>query len=149
MARPLRRNTRQAVLAGVAAGFADYLDLDPVLVRLGFIVLTLFGGSGILLYIVSWIIMPAEGAGTPADRMASDAARAGEKVVDDLRGAAHGPERARTIGGLVLIVLGLLFLLDRIPGFWHPFWFRWHDLWPAILIIIGLALVLKAGRDGR
>ena len=45
-------------LAGVCAGIADYFGWDPTLVRVGWIVLTLLGGSGILLYLLLWLVMP-------------------------------------------------------------------------------------------
>ena len=45
-------------LAGVCAGIADYFGWDPTLVRVGWIVLTLMGGSGILLYLLLWLVMP-------------------------------------------------------------------------------------------
>lgn len=45
-------------LAGVCAGIADYFGWDPTLVRVGWIVLTLLGGSGILLYLILWLVMP-------------------------------------------------------------------------------------------
>ena len=47
------------MLAGVSTGLARYLDVDPVVVRVGFAVTTLFSGAGILLYLACWIIMPA------------------------------------------------------------------------------------------
>ncbi|MBO6187891.1 MAG: PspC domain-containing protein [Prevotella sp.] len=47
------------VIGGVCAGFAEYMDFDPVAVRLGYAALTLFTAfAGILFYIVAWIIMP-------------------------------------------------------------------------------------------
>ena len=49
------------LLGGVCAGFAEYMDFDPVAVRLGYAALTLFTAfAGIPLYIVAWIIMPAK-----------------------------------------------------------------------------------------
>ena len=59
----LVRSSTNKMVAGVAAGLADYLDLDPSIVRILFVVLALLGGPGILLYIIMWIIMP-EGAPT-------------------------------------------------------------------------------------
>jgi phage shock protein C len=58
--KKLTRSTDDRMLAGVAGGLADYLDIDPVIVRLLFVIITLFGGGfvGILLYVVLWIIMP-------------------------------------------------------------------------------------------
>jgi phage shock protein PspC (stress-responsive transcriptional regulator) len=46
------------MLAGVCGGIAEYLGWDPTMVRLGWIILTLLGGSGILIYLVLWLVMP-------------------------------------------------------------------------------------------
>ncbi len=58
MPRRLTRDSQNAILGGVAAGFAAYFDLDPVLVRIGFILLALLHGVGVLVYLVCWVIMP-------------------------------------------------------------------------------------------
>jgi len=58
--KPLQRSRRNRKIAGVCAGFAEYLDLDPTLVRILWVMLVLFGGCGVLGYIVAWIIMPEE-----------------------------------------------------------------------------------------
>ena len=59
---PLRRTSGDAnVLGGVAAGIARSLGIDPILVRVAFVVLTVFGGSGVLLYIVGWLFIPEDG----------------------------------------------------------------------------------------
>ncbi len=54
----LSRSRSDRKLAGVCAGIADYFGWDPTLVRVGWIVLTLMGGSGILLYLILWLVMP-------------------------------------------------------------------------------------------
>lgn len=54
----LYRSSTDKVLGGVCAGIADYFAVDPVLVRLIWVLLTLAGGAGILLYIIAWIIVP-------------------------------------------------------------------------------------------
>jgi phage shock protein C len=56
----LTRSTSDRMLAGVAGGLANYLGLDPTILRIAFVVLTVFGGSGIILYIVFWLLMPEE-----------------------------------------------------------------------------------------
>jgi phage shock protein PspC (stress-responsive transcriptional regulator) len=48
------------MLGGLCAGLADYFELDPTLVRLGMVCLVLFGGTGVLAYIIGWIIVPEE-----------------------------------------------------------------------------------------
>lgn len=46
------------MIAGVAGGLADYFGLDPVLVRVLFVALAVFGGGGIILYIACWALIP-------------------------------------------------------------------------------------------
>ena len=58
--KPLQRSRVNRKIAGVCAGFAEYLDLDPTLVRILWVMLVLFGGCGVLGYIIAWIIMPEE-----------------------------------------------------------------------------------------
>jgi phage shock protein PspC (stress-responsive transcriptional regulator) len=50
------------MIAGVAAGLADYLDVDPTLVRIGFVVLALMGGIALPLYLAGWLLIPDEGS---------------------------------------------------------------------------------------
>jgi phage shock protein C len=54
----LYRSRDDQMIAGVCAGLAEYLDVDPVLVRLAMVLFTLAGGSGIIIYLIAWIIMP-------------------------------------------------------------------------------------------
>jgi phage shock protein PspC (stress-responsive transcriptional regulator) len=58
--RRLTRSTQRKVIGGVAGGLGEYTGIDPVLFRVLFAVLTLFGGSGILLYGACWLFLPAD-----------------------------------------------------------------------------------------
>ena len=61
MNRKLKRSATDCMLGGVCGGLADYFDLDPTLVRVAYVLLTLCTAfSGTLAYIVLWIIMPKE-----------------------------------------------------------------------------------------
>ncbi len=63
-----------------------------------------------------------------------------EQQSDERRGwaARRDVRRGRTIGGVILIVLGGMFLLENF----YP-WFRFEDYWPVILIVIGIALIVR------
>jgi len=52
------RSKKSKMLAGVCGGIAEYFDMDPVLVRLLFVLLALMGFAGIILYLVAWLIIP-------------------------------------------------------------------------------------------
>jgi phage shock protein PspC (stress-responsive transcriptional regulator) len=152
MARRLTRNTRKAILGGVAAGFGDYIDMDPVLIRLIFIILCLAGGSGLIIYIVAWLVMPrddqegaTEGTPPPADQFASEVKAAGERVVDNIRRSTTDAGRGRVIGGLILMLLGFLFLMNQIYALE---WLRFRYLWPLVLVGVGVMLFIQ-GMKGR
>jgi len=58
--KKLYRSRDEKMIAGVAGGLAEYLDVDATLVRLVWVLLALLGGGGLLAYLVMWIIMPLE-----------------------------------------------------------------------------------------
>lgn len=77
--RPSRKLTRSRTdqkIAGVCGGFAEYLDVDPTLVRLIWVAALFMGGGGLIAYIVAWIVMPLG----PEQRDVSPAAPAGAPV---------------------------------------------------------------------
>jgi phage shock protein PspC (stress-responsive transcriptional regulator) len=69
------------ILAGVASGVADHFALDPTLVRIGFVLLALFGGMAVPLYLAAWVVIPDEG---------SDRSLAEEWCGRDPIGGVHG-----------------------------------------------------------
>ena len=59
----LRRSKSDRVIAGVCAGLGRYLGIDPVLIRIGFVVALLLFGFGPLLYLILWLVVPEERPG--------------------------------------------------------------------------------------
>ena len=60
MEKRLTRVENGKMICGVCAGLGQYFNIDPTLVRLGFVILTCFGGSGILAYLAAAVIIPKE-----------------------------------------------------------------------------------------
>ena len=60
-----KRLTRSGdkMVGGVCAGLAEYLDIDPTIVRIVWVLMVLFAGFGILLYVILWLIMPKQQIG--------------------------------------------------------------------------------------
>ncbi len=56
----LKRSIVDKMLAGVCGGLAKYFEIDPTLVRLAFAFAAIFAGTGILIYLVMWVIVPKE-----------------------------------------------------------------------------------------
>lgn len=72
------------MIAGVAGGIAERYGLDPALVRIAWVVSVFFGGFGILLYVVLWIVLPAGPPQVPAIRIAEERYARGEISAEEL-----------------------------------------------------------------
>jgi len=59
-AKKLARSRNDKKIAGVCGGFAEYFDVDATLVRIVWLMLVIFGGCGVLAYVIAWIVMPLE-----------------------------------------------------------------------------------------
>ena len=149
MEKKLTRSEKERMLGGVCGGLAEYFGFDPTLVRLVFVLLALAGGTGILVYIVLWIIMPRRSQ-TEAREVVGENIEDIKKRLVELQGEAKAAvtgekaeEWKRSSGlwlGLVLAAIGLLLLLSNLGVF--RLW-RWAILWPIALILLGLLLVLR------
>ena len=60
MERKLARSRTNSRIAGVCGGLGEYLDVDPTLIRLIFILLVIYAGHGVLLYFILWLLMPLQ-----------------------------------------------------------------------------------------
>jgi len=140
------RSTTDRRIAGVAGGLAEYFNIDPLLVRLIFVILLLVGGGGVLLYIILWIITPENpviyNQTQNSSTMENQQTTYGEQKPPEESRKTQPPQhknRGNLIGGLVLITLGVLFLADEfIPHI------SFGDLWPVILIVIGAGLLINS-----
>ena len=145
------RSRTDRVFAGVCGGLAEYFAIDPLLVRLLFIIFTIAAGGGVLVYIILWIITPEkpleffqpQNSATMENQQTHHEEPASSQENpkrDPLQDIPH-PHRDRRnlIGGLVLITLGALFLADEfIPHI------SFGDLWPIILVVIGIGLLITS-----
>jgi len=164
MNKRLYRSRTDRMLGGVCAGLGAYFGVDPTLVRLVFALLFVFGGSGFLLYLILWIVLPEEGRAyvSPEDTARANVqeiAERGKQLGEDVKAALGGtPETgaalegtlppvttpARTsnegarIFGLILIGIGAMLLLGKLlPAFSFSSW------WPIVLVVIGVALLVS------
>ncbi|MFN2557650.1 MAG: PspC domain-containing protein [Nitriliruptorales bacterium] len=125
--RRLVRRVDDRVVAGVASGMADYLQIDPVLVRIAFVVLALTGGVGVVAYLAAWLLMPEPAEGTPARQGIPAGSREPRSEI-----RRHEP---RFWVGVALIVIAAALVADEL---WRP-----GIVWPLALIGIGLLLLRR------
>lgn len=60
MTKRLTKSSNNRMIAGVCAGVANYFDIDPTVVRIAWAFLVVLFGSGILLYLICWLLMPSD-----------------------------------------------------------------------------------------
>jgi phage shock protein C len=144
----LYRSRSNVMVAGVCAGLGEYLRIDPTLVRLFFVLLSLGNGIGVFVYLLLWIVVPRQGAEpmemdetmrSGAHEIAERARQLGDELRQDL--ASPNPRAGLILGG-TLILLGAVLLLHNL----NVYWLRWLDfdvIWPVLLIVGGLVLLWR------
>jgi phage shock protein C len=143
----LTRSQSDRMLGGVCAGLAKYFAIDPTIVRLLFLVLTLGIGSSFLIYIVLWIIIPREDLVYTQNNLDGDEiGRRARQMGDEMRDVVSTPNpRAAQFLGIALVVLGLSALIQNLNIPWLR-WFNEALAWPLVLIVAGGILLFRAFR---
>ncbi len=158
--KKLYKSRKEKMFAGVCGGIAEYFDIDPVLVRVLFIIFTFIGGTGVIAYLVGLIVMPfppTETAGTTAEASPTPPPSPTTPDTSDMDHAgppppapAKTPGKGGLVFGIILLVLGAYFLMRNIPMFNHWYWWiRWNlssYLIPGVLIVIGAILIANSKR---
>ena len=132
----LYRSQANRVLGGVCGGLGHYFNIDPVLVRLVWLLLILFGGIGLVLYLIAWVIIPAE---------------KGSEATEDDAGVPSAQGKGRFWWGLALMGMGVVIwggsqfrfiYWPMIPGV-H---LQSRDFVSVALLLVGVYLLYTFGR---
>src|SRR3972149_1162682 len=148
--RRLYRSAKDRMLGGVCGGLGKYLAIDPILVRVFFLVMMFVNGIGVLVYLILWLSMPRERQ--PSQEQAGIPSSAGEfseraKALGQEMGQAFSRPHPQTgiVIGVALVILGGFLFLDQLNLVWLE-WFRLELLWPGLLTLAGLFLLLRRVR---
>lgn len=141
----LYRSTSNRMIGGVAGGLGAYVNIDPIFVRLLFILLLFGSNFGFILYLLLWILIPEEGKDYGfKDDSFSDRVKSMGNDVQKAVSQPH-PQSGLILGAGLIIIGGILFL-DRL----NLSWLNWMDfdiLWPLILIVGGIVLLFRIRRE--
>lgn len=150
MQHRLERSATNRVLSGVCGGVGEYLQIDPTLVRVFFVIATILTAfTFVLVYIVLLILMPLPGQRAPIDDWVPGATSAPPAGPADPNAPpppawTGDPSRARNGFGYALIALGLIFLLGNLGAFRFV---QWQLVWPLVLIALGALLLVSRARS--
>lgn len=127
----ITRSQSDRLLTGVCGGVADYFSIDPTLVRLIWIFFTLFGGSGLLAYIIATLMIPDSNS------------QEGYFKLDSLK--------SNPLWGVLFIFSGLIFFLqydDIFYLFWASFWGNFINISIAF-VLLGISIYLLYNRQSQ
>lgn len=136
-AQRLRRRGTDRVIGGVAGGIADYLNVDPLLVRAAFVGLMIFGAAGLFIYLAVWLVVPVEGS-------EESALEAGLRRIG-LRGTS-----ASGLGWLILAIIAVvLFLqLQSYSYGYYPLFIDPRFLLALVVIVGGIMFMRRSSVRG-
>ena len=163
MVRRLFRSRTQRVIGGVCGGLGEYFNIDPALIRVVFVILSLINGLGILAYLAMWLVFPRQVPVEETESTEQVVTGPKKKEVEEKVEPLFKPRAQRPFWlGILLVVLGLGWLFSNLfesiiaPLFQLamgsvPFPFMWwplaKEVWPLSLIIGGvLILLIKRGK---
>lgn len=139
MERKLYRSDVNKVIAGVCGGLGEYFNIDPVLVRLAFVIIVFAGGAGILGYVLAWIIIPRRPYESNIDS-SSQSGSTGTTGGDSHTAVfSSSSSMMRYLPGLLLVIVGAVLLIRQTV-----FWFSWTEFLPVALIVIGAIVIIRS-----
>jgi len=139
----LYRSETNRLIGGVAAGLAEYFDVDATLIRLAFVLITLAGGSSILIYIILWIIIPSESnislRGDENIKKNTEEIRKKANELGENIKKGSNQSGTKNILALILIAIGIFYLLENFGLIFVDI----DKFWPVALILLGFALLAR------
>lgn len=144
----LYRSAEDKVIFGVCGGLGEYFDIDPVIIRIVFVLLTVWGGSGILVYIILAIVVPEKSGGRKKPKKETD--KIEKEIEENIEKLAKDAEKivkkhsdkGNMVFGLILLFVGL----SLLAGNFFPIFNIWK-FWPVILIVLSLVILAKGSRE--
>ncbi len=144
--KKLYKSRKNKVVDGVCGGIAEYLDVDPVLIRLIAVLFFFTGGATLIAYIVGMIIIPHQ---PPEGARESETAQAQNATASYSQAESRGQVGSLIIG-ILMILFGIHYLLRNIPFFYQYYWrfwnLSWDFFWPSVLIVVGLLVIFRGAR---
>jgi len=157
--KKLYRSFNNRIIAGICGGIGEYFDIDPVIVRLIWVVTAFMGGAGLIFYILAWIIIPEGRNENPTNYTARD-----EEVYRGTEGhqessysnstpTSSNGERKSTDSSsmkifiaLAFIIVGAMILFSKLLN-WD--FFSWKYFFGILFVIIGGGIIYKFFRENK
>lgn len=129
----LYRSRLNYILSGLCGGLGEYFGINATIIRVVFLMLGVWGGSGLLLYIILSIVIPKEPENITATKSENSLTNTTK------RNFLHQGSERRNLLGVVLVLFGLLELWNKFV----PVQLHWEYYWPILIIFIGIYIIFR------
>jgi len=156
--KKLFRSVDDNIIAGVCGGLAEYFQIDSSLIRIIFILLAIGGGSGVLIYLILWLVLPSakQNDSGKQNKKEVDKEEKIKEFADEIKDKAKSMakefdnksslNRRLSKKGRRINILGVILILVGLTSIWNqifPKMIDWEIFWPVILILVGMLLIFR------
>jgi phage shock protein C len=143
MAKRLYRRESNKVLGGVCAGLGDYLGINPIFIRIFFLVWTILGEFSVLVYFLLWIIVPREFSEDANEKFEmNDFGARARQMGTELSMITRQPSSELIVfAGAGMIAWGVYYLVNGYFNF--NLWAYSKYIWPALLVLAGIVVIVR------
>ncbi len=144
--KKLFRSQTDKIIAGVCGGLGKYLNIDPTIIRIAFVILAIINGAGLIVYIILALVIPKEGQDQrqPVEQTIKEMADGIKKEAVDMREKMQDQKswfgEKRNVIGLIIVVVGIFALINVL---FPMHWISWNIFWPLVLVFIGFYIIIK------
>lgn len=141
--KKLYRSKTDRVIFGICGGLGEYFEVDPLIIRILFILLSFTGGSGIIIYLILAVIIP-EANGDKKVKKSDSISETQEKtqeLAEEIKKNGNWLKSAKNIIGLIIVLIGLNVLFEQVFNYSPLAWINWGIVWGLIIILIGSRII--------
>jgi len=145
--KKLYRSKNNRVIFGICGGLGEYFEIDPLVFRILFILLTFTGGSGIIIYLILAIIIPSSNGqklkGKEVKDVIDEAQEKTQDIAAEIKKNSSWIKNVKNIIGLFIVLIGLNIFFEQVFNV-EPFSFiNWGIIWAIIIVLIGVKIIFN------
>jgi phage shock protein C len=146
-AKKLYRSKSDRVIFGICGGLGEYFEVDSLILRILFILLTFTGGSGIVIYLILAVIIPnSEGKKVKSKEIKeviSDTQEKTQDLAERIKENSNWIKNVKNVIGLVIVSMGLNILFEQVFSINLFSYINWGIVFSLIAVAIGVVIIVN------